>query len=81
MNNLFFKSSTGLKKNSSINLEILGRQLDFVLKEQRHQRTDLQDIKRMINRLLVDKHLQMQVDEYFSESEQTPFGRQELEDK
>ncbi len=68
MNNLFFKSSTGLAKNSSITGEALDRQLQFILKEQRHQRTDLQDIKRMINKLLIDKHLQMQVDEYFNDS-------------
>ncbi len=68
MNNLFFKSSTGLKKNDTINSESLDRQLEFILAEQRHQRTDLQDIKRMINRLLIDKHLQQQVDEYFEET-------------
>ncbi len=67
MNNLFFKSSTGLTKNSSINSEGLDRKMEFILKEQRHQRTDLQDIKRMLNRLLIDKHLQQQVDTYFDE--------------
>lgn len=72
MNNLFFKSSTGLTKNSTINNEALDRQLQFILKEQRHQRTDLQDIKRMLNRLLIDKHLQSQVDTYFEDSEHTP---------
>ncbi len=78
MNNLFFKSSTGLTKNSSITLGDVARSLEFVLKEQRNQRTDLQDIKRMINRLLVDKHLQQQVDEYFTHDE-IP-ARQETED-
>ncbi len=72
MNNFIFKSRTGLTKNSSIDLGILDRQLEFVLKEQRHQRTDLQDIKRMLNKLLIDKHLQMQVDEYFKEDEPVP---------
>ncbi len=67
MNNLFFKSSTGLTKNSSINSESLDRKLEFMLKEQRHQRTDLTEIKRMINRLLIDEHLQQQVDTYFEE--------------
>ncbi len=67
MNKLFFKSSTGLAKNLTINSEALDRKLEFILKEQRAQRTDLQDIKRMINRLLIDKHLQQQVDEYFDE--------------
>ncbi len=68
MNNLFFKSSTGLAKNSSINIESLDRKLDFVLAEQRKQRTDLQDIKRMINRITIDKHLQHEVDKYFEDN-------------
>ncbi len=70
MNNLFFKSNTGLTKNSTINSESLDRKLDFVLKEQRNQRTDLQDIKRMINRLMIDKHLQAQVDDWFQKGEE-----------
>ncbi len=64
MTSFLFKSSKGLIKNSSENLDNLMKQL---LREQRLQRSDLQDIKLMINKLLVDKHLQMQVDEYFSE--------------
>ncbi len=69
MNNLFFKSSTGLTKNSTINSALLDRKLEFVLAEQRKQRTDLQDIKRMLNRLSIDKHLQMEVDDYFNKTE------------
>ncbi len=72
MNNFIFKSRTGLTKNSSINIGILDRSLQFILAEQRHQRTDLQDIKRMLNKLLIDKHLQTQVDEYFKEDEPEP---------
>ncbi len=71
MNNFIFKSRTGLLKKSSNTLEgdliYVSRQIDFVLKEQRQQRQDLHDIKGMLNRLLVDKHLQMQVDEYFND--------------
>ncbi len=71
MNNFIFKSANRLIKNSSGDLvdliKICVRQLEFVLSEQRAQRADLQDVRRMINRLLVDKHLQMQVDEYFTE--------------
>ncbi len=72
MNNFIFKSASRLIKNSS---EDLGNRLDLanmrisiLLKEQRHQRSDLQDITRMINKLLVDKHLQVQVDEYFEDT-------------
>ena len=68
MNKLFFKSSTGLAKNLTINSEALDRKLEFILKEQRHQRTDLQDIKRMLNRLTIDKQLQHEVDNYFEDS-------------
>jgi len=67
MNNLFFKSANRLIKNSSMDLDT---RMNLVLREQRHQRSNLQDIKLMINKLLVDKHLQMQVDEYFEEKGQ-----------
>ncbi len=64
MNNFIFKSPRRLIKNSSV---ILDTRIDLLLNEQRRQRSDLQDIKLMLNKLLVDKHLQMQVDEYFEE--------------
>ncbi len=67
MNNLFSKSSKRLLEKSSINLEILDRRLEFIQTEMRHQRSDLRDISRKIDRLLIDKHLQMQVDEYFKD--------------
>ncbi len=67
MNNFIFKSPKGLVKNSSIHLGLLGNQLELIQKELRHQRQDNKDIMLMINKLLVDKHLQMQVDEYFDE--------------
>ncbi len=65
MNKFIFKSSKGLLKNSSNTLDT---RLDLILNEQRRQRQDLQDVKLMINRLLVNKHLQMQVDEYFEDN-------------
>ena len=65
MNNFIFKSANRLTKNSSIDLDI---RMNLLLKEQRHQRSDLQDIKGMLNRLLVDKHLQMQADTYFEDA-------------
>ncbi len=40
--------------------------------EQRHQRQDLKDIKLMLNKLLIDKHLQTQVDNYFERDETSP---------
>ncbi len=71
MINLLSKSPKGLMRNESGNLDNLIKKIDFVLSEQRHQRSDLQDIKRMINKLLIDEHLQQQVDEYFDEAEES----------
>ncbi len=45
--------------------------LESIQKELRHQRQDLVDIKRMLQRLMIDKHLQMQVDTYFDDDEDT----------
>ncbi len=72
MTNLFFKSASRLIKNESLTYGALERHLQFVLTEQRHQRQDLIDIKRMINRLLIDKHLQQQVDTYFEDDPDSP---------
>ncbi len=67
MTNFIFKSPKRLIKNSPITVGILTKQMDMIQTEQRAQRQDLVDIKGMLNRLLIDKHLQMQVDEYFTE--------------
>ncbi len=82
MNNFIFKSANRLIKNSPITLEglILDclRQIEFIQKEQRMQRSDLKTVNDKLDKLLVDKHLQMQVDEYFND-ETSP--QTELEDK
>ncbi len=64
MNNLFFKSANGLIKNSSLDLD---NRMKAIQTEQRHQRSDLKDVKLMLNKLLIDKHLQNQVDQYFEQ--------------
>ncbi len=70
MKNFIFKSPKGLIKNSSINLMgTVLMKLEYIQKELRFQRQDNKDIMLMINKLLVDKHLQMQVDQYFKEDE------------
>ncbi len=66
MNNFIFKSPRRLVKKLSNTPEV-----NLILAELRHQRQDNIDIKLMLNRLLIDKHLQTQVDEYF---EKDPFG-------
>ncbi len=45
--------------------------LESIQKELRHQRQDNRDMKLMLDKLLVDKHLQMQVDNYFDKDEET----------
>ncbi len=68
MNNFIFKSSKGLIKNSSLNLD---DRMKAIQLEQRHQRSDLRDVKLMLNKLLIDKHLQEQVDNYFEDTSET----------
>ncbi len=69
MNNFIFKSRTGLIKNSPIDLATVMHQLTIVQGQNRHLRQDLVDVKLMLNKLLIDKHLQMQVDEYFEDDQ------------
>ncbi len=68
MNNLFSKSASRLLEKSSINIGTLERQLGMLLTEQRKQRGDLKTINDKLDRMMVDKHLQMQVDEYFEDN-------------
>ncbi len=46
-------------------------QLKVVQGQNRHLRQDMVDIKLMLNKLLIDKHLQMQVDEYFDKENES----------
>ncbi len=72
MNNFIFKSANRLIKNSPTTIEVLDRKLDLILEQNRHLRQDLVDTKLMLNKLLIDKHLQMQVDNYFEEDTPHP---------
>ncbi len=72
MTNFIFKSPRRLIKNESINIGLLDKLTKLILTEQRLQRQDLQDIKRMINKLLIDKHNQMEVDDYFEKQDRPP---------
>ncbi len=74
MNNFIFKSASRLTKNSSIqqdNLMAVQKLLQVILKEQRHQRSDLNDLKLMVNKVLLDKHLQMEVDDFYEKQDGT----------
>ncbi len=68
MTNFIFKSANRLIKNSPLTEGYLMTKLQLILKEQLHERQDLKDIKLMLNKLMIDKHLQNQVDEYFDET-------------
>ncbi len=63
MTNFIFKSQ-GLIKN-------VDNKLTMILSELRHQRSDNTQILYLLNKLIVDKNLQTQVDDYF---EKDPFG-------
>ncbi len=60
MTNFIFKSSTTLKK--------LANQLEVILNEQRHQRSDLQEIKFMMHKMVTNNTLQETVDKYYKEA-------------
>ncbi len=71
MTNFIFKSANRLIKNSPLTEGYIMTKLENIQSELRHQRQDNKDIKLMLDRLLVDKHLQMQVDTYFDDDEDT----------
>jgi len=67
MTNFIFKSANRLIKNSPLTEGYLLTKLESIQKELRHQRQDHIDMSRKLDKLLIDKHLQMQVDEYFDD--------------
>ncbi len=70
------------KKSSDpdfLNYKHIELQLDLLLKEQRNQRLDLANLNALVKRLLVDKGLQRQVDQYFEDDQTSP--QTDLEDK
>ncbi len=69
MTNFIFKSANRLIKNSPLTEGYLLVKLESIQKELRHQRQDHRDMSLKLERLLIDKHLQMQVDNYFTQGE------------
>ncbi len=68
MTNFIFKSPKGLIKNvDKIHNDMVMGQLKIIQGQNRFLRQDLVDVKLMLNKLLIDKHLQMQVDTYFED--------------
>ncbi len=68
MTNFIFKSPRRLIKNvdNTPSLDIIC-QLKIVQSQCRFLRQDLIDVKLMLNKLLIDKHLQSQVDDFYDE--------------
>ncbi len=67
MTNFIFKSANRLIKNSPLTEGYLMTKLESIQKELRHQRCDLKDINMKLQKIMIDKHLQMQVDTYFDD--------------
>ncbi len=72
MNNFIFKSSRRLIKNSPITEGYLAIKLDSIQAELRHARVDHKEMSLKLEKLLIDKHLQHQVDDYFERDETSP---------
>ncbi len=82
MTNFIFKSANRLIKNSPITVGTLMTQLNLIQMELRHQRSEHREMSLKLEKLLIDKHLQMQVDNYFDRDEDDTEGiPSELEDK
>ncbi len=65
MNNFIFKSPRRLTKNSSYTTVSLMDKLLVMQQQLRLLRTDNASMNGKLDRLLIDKHLQMQVDDYY----------------
>jgi len=71
MTNFIFKSASRLIKNSPITVgEMMINKLNQVQTELRHQRQEHREMSLKLEKLLIDKHLQMQVDEYFTKGDE-----------
>ncbi len=69
MTNFIFKSRTRLTKNSPITNANLYDKLLVMQSQLRLLRSDLVSVNGKLDRLLVDKHLQMQVDDYYTNND------------
>ncbi len=71
MTNFIFKSANRLIKNSPLTEGFIMTKLESIQTELRHQRSDHKDMSLKLTKLLIDRHLQMQVDKYFEGDEET----------
>ncbi len=70
-NFIFSRANPTSKKLANTSDKVVIFKLELIQRELRNQRQDNKDIMLMINKLLVDKHLQMQVDNYFDKDEES----------
>ncbi len=80
MTNFIFKSASRLIKNSPTTLDTLMFQLQVIQKQNRLLRSDVHEISLKLEKLLIDKHLQMQVDNYFEETSPQTDSENKFED-
>ncbi len=62
MKNFIFKSEADFHK-------IIFNKLEIIQSEQRHNRSDISMVLHMLNKLVVNRNLQKQVDDYFDDEE------------
>ncbi len=79
MTNFIFKSASRLIKNSPTTVGYLITKLDQIQSELRHARADHREMSLKLEKLLIDKHLQMQVDEYFEHDNPTEDTKHDLD--
>ncbi len=81
MINYLFKSPKRLANNSQLTEGYLLVKLESIQKELRAQRIDHKDMSLKLEKLLIDKHLQHQVDDYFEHDTENEGIPSDLEDK
>ncbi len=80
MNHFIFKSSKRLIKNEPIPIESVMLKLNVIQTQLRLLRQDNVDMSLKLEKIMIDKHLQMQVDNYFEDNAEHIPARAETED-
>ncbi len=79
-NFIFSRANPTTKKLANQTVDILMMKLEIIQKQLRWLRTDNHEMSLKLEKLLIDKHLQMQVDNYFEDdSKITPEDSQDLD--
>ncbi len=75
MTNFIFKSQKTSTYKKLVN------KLEIIQTELRHQRVEHAKILLLLDKLIVDKHLQTQVDQYFKDTEDGPADMESLKNE